>query len=134
MNRSRIFSRIGIMLAALLISGSFIFCGKKSTEPGVVVTVPFAKVYNSLNPDSGFSLVQKGEKFELEHDGKKWYRVWVKGERIGFISKEEAKLEGQEGINLDFPELFGIVIVLLLCVLGMIWLMGVLQRKKPSDG
>lgn len=71
--------------------------GASSSEQ-IVITVPFAKIYSALDPDSSIiRMAAQNERFELDHAGQKWFRVRLEDGRVGFIPTRDAKLASANG-------------------------------------
>ena len=63
----------------------------------VVITSAYTNIYKELSPASPIlRTAYKNETYELENNGRKWYRVWLDSTKSGLISKTDARLDSTD--------------------------------------
>ncbi len=94
----------------------------------IVITVPFAKIYSALDPDSSIiRMAAQNEHFVLDHAGQKWFRIRLEDGRVGFITTRDAKLASSGG------GLSGLFIVVAIVIVAASAFFGLRARKHRAS-
>lgn len=132
MNQSKSLT-VQLLLVLTLILMSVSMISAKEMDQ-VMIIKPWAKIYKTLNPDSGFlmidgkGMVKKGTRFDLEYAGDKWYRIYTKDGITGFVPISDGKVVPAGALDWGF---IATILIVVLIIIGALY--AVLNaRKKPS--
>ncbi len=115
-------SKIITILMVVLFSISIVWGATSKKQYRVVITSPYTNIYKELNPASPIiKIAYRDEAFELEHNGRKWYRVWINLTQTGLINKADAVIDSTgASLKMSTAGRVGVVAIIVIVLIGAV--------------
>ncbi len=122
-----------LLSSTLLILCISVIATYASATKYVKVRIPFANVYEFLDPQS--SILQQASQnkyFELVYEGTSWYQIKV-GENVGWLEKSAGTIIDNPGITIFSIPLGTLIFFLLLLATTIIGASLLIYKQKSAE-